>query len=792
LYPGAKHRLTQQHDERHAYATIKRLFDDNLRPQRATRGFANYLFKKSGRQVTDSKAQRVRTQPSVAISGSSHRIRNDIEGLRALAVLSVLINHAFPTVLPGGFAGVDIFFVISGYLIGRHLLQDIQADRFSILGFYAKRARRIFPALALVLISVWGVGWAVFSAQEFAALGRHIAAAALFSNNILLWSESGYFDTAAVNKPLLHLWSLGIEEQFYLLVPTLLWVSTKRAMGSIRWIARLGALSLLATIVLSNCDDVSSFYLLHTRFWELATGVILAQAELKMHAQTPQQGEVQSVVKRDVREILLYSFTVVFAAVLVMGASDARWDWNAALRDGGLASAIVVAVAASFLADRYARREAWNQLRSQWSPYGARFAAASSIAGLAITSASLATLSSANWPGAQTLFPVLGATLLIAAKPGALINRLLAWKPLVFIGGISYPLYLWHWPAIVIWRLLNPGARAYEMLIPLAISLVLAWLTKKFLEDPVRFGTVGTAAFRPPSLRPVIGGLGLAGVLGLSVVVAGGIPSRFPPTLRAVAEWPEKNPSKLKINSCYDFLASPSEFSSECMPAKRSGVPLILLWGDSHAAHLYPGIANLRSTIAFDIAQWTAPNCPPTVKPLRGEPEPCANRRATALKNLTQLNPDTIVLGCAWERYVESGDTPDEIISIVSETIRFLKNRGITRIVIFGPGHLWTTSLPIDLFRFMVKARSNEIPERLGRVSDEIWRLDTAMADQAVVENVQYVSIIKYFCSKAGCLTVGDRTLSRPDLLYRDQDHLTETGSKLLIRHSIHQLFGEN
>src|SRR5450432_1884601 len=113
---------------------------------------------------------------------SGHLVRGDIEGLRALAVISVLINHSFPKALSGGFAGVDIFFVISGYLIGRHLLQDIQAERLSILGFYAKRARRIFPALALVLICVWGVGWLVFSAPEFAELGRHIVAATLFSN----------------------------------------------------------------------------------------------------------------------------------------------------------------------------------------------------------------------------------------------------------------------------------------------------------------------------------------------------------------------------------------------------------------------------------------------------------------------------------------------------------------------------------------------------------------------------------------------------------------------------------
>ena len=206
---------------------------------------------------------------------TGRRVRGDIEGLRALAVLAVLVNHAFPKALPGGFIGVDIFFVISGYLIGRHLLQDIQKGRLSILGFYAKRARRIFPALALMLICVWCAGWILFTASEFAALGRHIVAAVLFSNNFLLWAESGYFDTLALDKPLLHLWSLGIEEQFYLLVPAILWLSSTGTTGSIRWVARLGALSLLSTIVLGEFDFAGSFFLLHTRFWELAAGCCL-------------------------------------------------------------------------------------------------------------------------------------------------------------------------------------------------------------------------------------------------------------------------------------------------------------------------------------------------------------------------------------------------------------------------------------------------------------------------------------------------------------------------------------
>ena len=187
--------------------------------------------------------------------------------MRALAIVAVIANHMMPSALSGGFAGVDIFFVISGYLIGKHLLEDIQAGRFSYSKFYARRARRLLPALVTMLVAVWLIGWVLLTAGEFSALGKHVAAAALFANNFLLWSESGYFDAPAATKPLLHLWSLGIEEQFYLLVPFILWIASRDRQVSIRWVLRLSFASFLLTELL----PVPSFYLLDTRFWELGS-----------------------------------------------------------------------------------------------------------------------------------------------------------------------------------------------------------------------------------------------------------------------------------------------------------------------------------------------------------------------------------------------------------------------------------------------------------------------------------------------------------------------------------------
>ena len=167
----------------------------------------------------------------------SHTYRPDIDGLRALAVLAVVIYHAFPSVLRGGFVGVDIFFVISGYLITGILWRELDAQRFSLLHFYQRRILRIFPSLILVLATTLAFGVGLLLADELAQLGRHIAAGSVFASNWLLWSESHYFDTSAQTKPLLHLWSLAIEEQFYMVWPLLLLLFKRIPKWSVRLLA---------------------------------------------------------------------------------------------------------------------------------------------------------------------------------------------------------------------------------------------------------------------------------------------------------------------------------------------------------------------------------------------------------------------------------------------------------------------------------------------------------------------------------------------------------------------------
>ena len=202
--------------------------------------------------------------------------RADIDGLRAVAVISVLVYHAFPEQLPGGFVGVDVFFVISGFLISRIILSEIGNDTFTFTNFYSRRIRRIFPALFLVLAAVILIGWYTLLPTDFRKLGAHVLAGAGFFSNLLLYSEGGYFDTAAELKPLLHLWSLGIEEQYYLVWPLLL-IGFRNNTRYVFWfITAIALASFLLSLWGSSRYPHATFYLPPTRFWELMIGGMLA------------------------------------------------------------------------------------------------------------------------------------------------------------------------------------------------------------------------------------------------------------------------------------------------------------------------------------------------------------------------------------------------------------------------------------------------------------------------------------------------------------------------------------
>src|SRR6202163_547044 len=210
------------------------------------------------------------------LSSPSDRYRPDIDGLRAIAVMLVLNFHAFPEAMPGGFIGVDIFFVISGFLITGIIVRELDQQRFSLLTFYNRRIRRIFPALIVVLCATLVLGWLWMLPAAYAQLSTDVFASAAFFSNIALLLQSGYFDIESGKKPLLHLWSLGIEEQFYLIWPLLLMLVARLRLSMLAMASILGVGSFLLNVALIGSNPVATFYLPFTRAWELLAGAVLA------------------------------------------------------------------------------------------------------------------------------------------------------------------------------------------------------------------------------------------------------------------------------------------------------------------------------------------------------------------------------------------------------------------------------------------------------------------------------------------------------------------------------------
>src|ERR1700733_14432761 len=220
--------------------------------------------------------------------------RPDIDGLRALAIISVVTYHAFPTLMPGGFVGVDIFFVISGFLISGILLQSLRTGTFSFAKFYANRVRRLFPALLLVLVACFVFGWFFLLPDEYATLGKHMVGAVSYIENFMLRREIGYFDTRATLKPLMHLWSLGIEEQFYLTYPLFLWMMWRFRRHMFAAVLSVALLSFSLNVLQIHRDPEGVFFLPQTRCWELAIGCAIACWQLSREKQ--KQREKQSAL----------------------------------------------------------------------------------------------------------------------------------------------------------------------------------------------------------------------------------------------------------------------------------------------------------------------------------------------------------------------------------------------------------------------------------------------------------------------------------------------------------------
>lgn len=359
------------------------------------------------------------------------KYRPDIDGLRAIAVLAVVVFHAFPSILRGGFIGVDIFFVISGYLISTIIFENLDTGNFSFIDFYTRRIKRIFPALIVVLIFCFIVGWIFLIAEEFAQLGKHMAAGASFISNFVFWNEAGYFDKAADAKPLLHLWSLGIEEQFYMFWPLFLWLAWKYKFNLLTITILIAAASFALNVSGVKSDPVGTFYSPQTRFWELLCGSVLAYIALYKNSvltSTRNTGDANPIFVKFVQK-WLYESKLAPDLISTLGLSGLVYGFWVIDKD-------------------------------------------------------------VSFPGYWALVPVLSSVIIIAAGPRAFINRtILSSRVMIWLGLISFPLYLWHWPLLSFARIIEGAPPSSNMrLVAVLLAIALAWLTYRLVEIPIRFG----------------------------------------------------------------------------------------------------------------------------------------------------------------------------------------------------------------------------------------------------------------------------------------------------------------
>jgi len=483
--------------------------------------------------------------------------------------------------------GVDIFFVISGFLISTIVFRGLAERSFSFAAFYARRIKRIFPALIIVLGVFLAVGATVLLSQEYRQLGKHSAASAAFASNLVSWAESGYFDTEAEVKPMLHLWSLAVEEQFYLLWPLLLFLLA-RWRSKLLWPTALIAVGSFALNIGTVYEHASAaFYLPFTRMWELLAGALLAWVSL------------HNGVRLD------RALDRTFYASRLLHAKFA-------LRDA-LALAGLAAIAASIV----------------WIDRDKSF------------------------PGWAALLPVAGAFLVIGSGADAWPNqKILAHRSFVFVGLVSYPLYLWHWPLLSFARILGSGTPTVPVRFgAIGLAFVLAYATYRMVEKPIRASQWPAAPVLLLASAAAVGGFGYA------VYTEDGFASRFP-TDNTVAN---NNASfaayEASMRPCPESMGGRDGLSF-CR-LSDGGQPSAAIFGDSHADHLFPGIAGGDHQRTWLLIGHTG--CAPVegvLSHLNGTPEECFSRNDRILSILTSAKSiSTVVLSANASYYISEGET---------------------------------------------------------------------------------------------------------------------------------------
>lgn len=615
------------------------------------------------------------------------KYRPDIDGLRALAIIPVVLYHAGFSVFRGGFVGVDIFFVISGYLITLIINEEIREGRFTLAGFYERRVRRIFPALFTVICccALWAGG--VMLPKGFEQFAQSVVAATLFVANIYFLTISDYFGPAAETKPLLHTWSLSVEEQFYLVFPLLLLLIHRRLGG--RWqpvFLPAAALSLIFSIVGTRYFPSASFYLIVTRAWELLLGAFLALGLFP-----PLQNRTAN--------------NLASAAGILM----ILWSVG---------------------------------IFTRLTPF----------------------------PGGYALLPCVGAALIIHTGQHRTTpaGRLLGNPGVVFIGLISYSLYLWHWPLMVFARQLFAERYSLPQSVGVVLlSFILAVLSWRYVERPFR--RKGTPEGRKTLFATAGAVMTVSVVFGSAVDYSGGWADRFGDRLLSL----NCDLTTYNLGDC--FMGENQDFSQwrgdKCL-LQTGYADHVLLWGDSFAAHYVPGIKDSPRLIQGNLLQYTAGGCAPAFDYDPAYRPRCKEFSAQVEHILSAYAVRSVVMAAGWKLALEHGLTYEDI----QRTVDVLRKKGI-RVVIIGQSPRFDESVE-DISN---RARLLGATATKSAVSVDLQGINGKLQEIAGPGNFADPSAL--FCEGQTCRFAGS-----DGFYFWDDGHYTVLGSKRAVAYIFSRL----
>lgn len=656
----------------------------------------------------------------------SLKYRPEIDGLRGVAVLLVVAFHAFPSTIKGGFIGVDIFFVISGFLISTIIFNHMHNSTFSFNEFYIRRVLRIFPALLCILILSYVFGWFALLTDEYKQLGKHISSGAGFGANFLLLSESGYFDSIAETKPLLHLWSLGIEEQFYLLWPLVLWLCWKIKLNIFAIICLITLISFALNIQTIHSDATATFYLPQTRFWELLTGSVLAWCMLDEKHKTWESIVLSLIKNRIMHNSKFYNIT-----------KKIKFD--------------------DFL----------------------------SVLGLVILAIGSAVITKERlFPGWWALIPIFGAVLIIYSGEKSMINQRVFANPLiVWFGLISFPLYLCHWPILSFARIIESEIPSIGIRIAgISASVLSAWIIYAWIESPMRSG--GNKGKKAVFL---IFTMLLVGAVGYLTYARDGFPELRPHIKLYSNNKNELIRLPLLDNECLNYIKNTNPLFPYCRFENVGSKETVAVIGDSHAHVAFPGIANILSKQNVNTVLLANSGCPPFIGAEYGDNEQEKSSCGKRIEQLTQtvlakkdihkvfiFSRGPIYLTGKYFGEASVGDVKGPMI--ISSVFQNALQKTINILYHSGKSVYYVTENPE--LPFLPAA----CVLRPFRFSQTKCGVDLATVKQRqkqyleLLQHLQHVTIINStptFCPNDSC-----EPFFKGKLLYADYDHLSVSGSK--------------